>query len=75
MSRLLGFGLRQLFGGARRGQPSVAGLGAALSIIGWLRRRRHGKDLLYVRNLREGETVSIRLVRGRTVVDETEVEG
>ncbi len=72
---MLSFGLRQLFGGARRGQPALAGLGAALSIVGWLRSRKRPDRLIYSRKLKDGESVSIRLLRGETVVDETAVEG
>lgn len=64
MSKLLSFGIRQLFGGARRGQPALAGLGAALAFIGWLRDRNHDNELLYKRRLRPGEEVRIRFLRG-----------
>ncbi len=73
--RLLAFGMRELFGGARRGQSGIAGLGAALTIVSWLRSRRKGKELIYSRTLKDGEAVNIRLVRGGTTVDETEVGG
>ena len=73
---MLVFGLRQLFGGARRGQPGLAGLGAALTAIGWMRsRRRSGKELIYSRTLKPGETIKIRMLRGDGGVEETEVEG
>ena len=64
MNKLVAFGIRQLFGGARRGQAGVAGLGAAVAIIGWLRGRNHSKELLYKRNLNAGEEVRIRFMRG-----------
>lgn len=73
--RLIAFGARELFGGARRGQPGVAGLGAALTIVSWLRSRRRGKELIYSRTLKDGESVNIRLVRGDTTVNETQVRG
>ncbi len=66
MNNLVAFGIRQLFGGARRGQPGIAGLGAALAIIGWLRGRTQPKQLLYRRRLRPGEEVRIRFVRGES---------
>lgn len=76
MNRLVAFGVRRLFAGSRRGQPWVAGLGAALSLIGWLRQRRDADEVLvYRRVLREGETVRVRLRRGESVVDETVVDG
>ncbi len=64
MNKLFAFGIRQLFGGARRGQAGVAGLGAALAIIGWTRGRNHSNELLYKRKLKAGEEVRIRFLRG-----------
>lgn len=64
MNKLVTLGIRQLFGGARRGQAGLAGLGAALAIIGWLRDRDHSNELLYKRKLRAGEEVRIRFLRG-----------
>lgn len=64
MNKLLAYGIRSLFGGARRGQPGMAGLGAALAIIGWLRNRDQGNDLLYKRKLKPGEEVRIRFLKG-----------
>ncbi len=64
MNKLVTFGLRQLFGGARRGQAGIAGLGAALAIIGWLRGRNHDNELLYRRKLKPGEELRIRFLRG-----------
>jgi len=74
MSKWVTFGLRQLFGGARRGQPGVAGLGAAVAIISYLRNRDKPKELLYKRNLKAGEEVRIRFLRGDTG-DEISVSG
>jgi hypothetical protein len=68
VNRLLTNGLRYLFGGARRGQSSLAGLGAAMTIAGWLRRRRGPeRELLWARNLKDGESVTIKMVRGEVV--------
>ncbi|HEX9856146.1 MAG TPA: hypothetical protein VGC47_12605 [Acidimicrobiia bacterium] len=76
MNRYLTFGLRQLFGGARRGQPYVAGLGAAIALVSWLRERSAiDGSPIYRRTLREGEAVTIRLLRGEAIMDETVVEG
>lgn len=76
MSLLTSYGSRQLFSGLRRGNTGAAGVGAALLLVGVLRdRRRPRKRLLYARNLSEGEAVRIRLLRGTSVVDETDVEG
>lgn len=75
MNRLVVFGVRQLFGGARRGQPGIAGVGAALAIVGWLRGRNHNNELLYKRRLRPGEEVRIRFVRGADGADELKVTG
>lgn len=60
---LLRTGARTLAGGARRGNPGLAGLGTALLLVGWLRRRRGPqRRLLYARTLRPGEALRIRLV-------------
>jgi hypothetical protein len=71
VNKLVTFGIRQLFGGARRGQPGIAGLGAALAIIGWLRGRNHGDELLYKRTLKQGEEVRIKFLRGESADDVT----
>jgi hypothetical protein len=58
---LLRTGARALAGGARRGNPGLAGLGTALLIVGWMRRRRRPKrEILYARALRPGEGLRIR---------------
>jgi len=58
---LLRTGARTLAGGARRGNPGLAGLGTALLIYGWMRRRRRPKrEILYARTLRPGEALRIR---------------
>ena len=72
---MLKLGIAQLFGGARRGQPGLAGLGAALSIIGWMRTRRRGKERIYKRTLKPGETIQIRMLRGDGGSEEMEVQG
>lgn len=74
MNRLVTFGIRQLFGGARRGQAGVAGLGAALAIIGWMRGRNHSSELLYKRKLKPGEELRVRFLRGEAG-DEMSVTG
>ena len=74
MNKLVSFGVRQLFGGARRGQAGIAGLGAALAIIGWLRDREEPKQLLYKRKLKPGEEVRIKFIRGEAG-DEISVSG
>jgi hypothetical protein len=61
--RLIHRGARMLAGGARRGNALLSGLGAALLVVGWLRRRgAPGRRLLYARTLRPGEALRIRLV-------------
>jgi hypothetical protein len=70
MSRLLSFGVNQLFGGARRGQPVVAAFGAAVSAIVLLRRWGKREKLIYSHELREGETFRVRMWRGEATVDE-----
>lgn len=71
---LIGTGLRQLAGGLRRGNAALAGLGAALMAVGWLRRTaRPKRELLYARTLKPGETLRIRLVEGDEQ-DDVEIE-
>lgn len=75
MDRLLAFSVRQFFGGARRGQPLVTGLAAAVTLFGLARRFRRGEALLYRRTMREGEAIRLRVLRGGEIVEDTEVEG
>ena len=70
--RFFSFGVRQLFGGARRGQPIITGLGAAISIWGLFRRFRRTDQLVYSRTLQDGETVRITQLRGAATVAEEE---
>ena len=68
-------GLRWLFGGARTGNSFLAGLGAAVSIVGLIRSRRGpAKQLVFAKNLREGEAIKVRFMRGDEEVDSTEIE-
>ncbi|MBP1632461.1 MAG: hypothetical protein H6R33_931 [Actinobacteria bacterium] len=61
---LLRTGFVTLAGGARRGNPGMAGLGAAMLIVGWLRRRRAPRrSLLYARTLRPGESLRVHALR------------
>jgi hypothetical protein len=70
---LVRIGASALAGGARRGNPVLAGLGTALLVAGWLRRHAGPrKRLLYARTLRGGETLRIRLVGSD---EQLEVEG
>lgn len=75
LDRLLGFGVRQLFGGARRGQPALAAFGAALAILSWLRRRSAEDKLLFSDDLKEGESMQITFRRGTDVIDTATIEG
>lgn len=68
-------GLQWLFGGARTGNSFLAGLGAAVSIVGFMRSRRGpAKQLVFAKNLREGEAIKVRFMRGDEEVDSTEIE-
>jgi hypothetical protein len=71
--RFVSFGVSSLFGGARRGQPLVTALGAAISIWGLFKRLSRDDKPVYVRKLKEGETVRIRMFRGEMVAEQ-EVE-
>ena len=75
LDRILRFGVRQLFGGSRRGQPAVAALGAALAILSWLRKRGAEDKLLFSERLEEGESMQIAFRRGSSVVDAATIEG
>lgn len=64
MKSLIAVGLTQLFRGLRRGESFVAGFGAALALIGWLRRGGVERKQVYGRRLRAGQEVTIRVERG-----------
>lgn len=68
-------GLTMLFRGARRGDAPLAALGAAMAILGWFRSTKPTKQRIYARTLRDGEAITIKLLRGDTVVGEQRVEG
>jgi len=56
-------GARALFGGARRGNAPLVGLGAALLAMGWVRRLyRPDRELLYSRTLKKGDALKIRML-------------
>ncbi len=71
-SRFVSFGVRQLFGGARRGQPVLTALGAAISIWGLFRRFSRSEKLVYSRTLHDGETIRISQRRGAAAVADEE---
>ena len=66
------FGIRQLFGGARRGQPVVTALGAAITIWGLFRRFSRNDKPVYKRKLRDGEILRITMVRGKAATESTD---
>lgn len=70
MTSLLLVGVTQLLRGARRGQAWVAAGGAALTLVGLLRKYR-GSDrkLIYARTLKDGQGLTVRLERGMTNSD------
>ena len=56
-------GARTLFGGARKGNTPLVGLGAAMLALGWVRRLyRSDRELIYTRKLRKGDAIRIRLL-------------
>ena len=73
LERFFSFGLRQLFGGARRGQPIVAALGAAISIWGLARKLSRSDKPVYSKELADGETLRIKMRRGDAVVEDFEI--
>lgn len=70
--RFVSFGVKQLFGGARRGQPLLTGLGAAISIWGLFRRFNRSDKPVYTHTLRDGETLRITQLRGAMQVKDEE---
>jgi hypothetical protein len=59
---LIRYGAKTMFGGARRGNAPLAGLGALALGFGWIRRRyRADRELIYSRTLKKGEALQIRL--------------
>ena len=62
--RFVSFGVKQFFGGARRGQPLLTGLGAAISIWGLFRRFNRKDEPVYTHTLADGETLRISQLRG-----------
>jgi hypothetical protein len=75
LDRFIRYGLRQLFGGSRRGQPLVAAFGAALVLLSWLRKRSGRDRLLFSETLEEGETMQLTFRRGPEVIDTAIIEG
>ena len=74
LDRILRLGVKQFFGGTRRGQPLVAALGAAVMILSWLRKRGSEDRLLFGETLEEGETMQITFRRGG-LSDSATIEG
>lgn len=64
LQRFVSFGVKQLFGGARRGQPLVTAIGAAISIWGLFRHFSRDNRMVYSRTLKDGESLRISQVRG-----------
>lgn len=73
VQRLVSLGVKSLFGGARRGQPIVTAVGAAISIWGLFRRSGKSDKLIYRRTLKDGETLRISQLRGAQATVEEEV--
>ncbi len=71
IQRIFDVGVRRLFSGARQGQPLITGLGAALTVLAWLRKRRVDEELLFKRELKAGESLRIAFLRGEVVSDES----
>jgi hypothetical protein len=66
-------GIGLAFRGARRGNPALTGVGAALAAIGLVRRMaRPKRELLWAKTLKPGESYRIRVVGSEQVID---VEG
>jgi hypothetical protein len=74
LEQFFSFGIRQLFGGARRGQPMIAAFGAAITIWGVLRSLDGRDKPVYTRKMRDGEMIQIKMIRGQTSVESAEPE-
>lgn len=61
--RIVAFGVASFFGGARRGQPLLTALGAAISIWGLFKRLDRKDKPIYTRTLKDGEMVRIKSFR------------
>jgi hypothetical protein len=60
---LLRRGLELAFRGARRGNPALTGVGAALAAIGLVRRMaRPKRELLWAKTLKPGDVYRIRVI-------------
>ena len=70
--RFFAFGLRQLFGGARRGQPAITAFGTAITIWGLFRKLGGRNKPIYSRKLRDGETIRINMFRGEVAPERNE---
>jgi hypothetical protein len=56
-------GARILFGGARKGNRPMVGLGGVMLAMGWVRTRyRPNRELLFSRTLRKGDAIRIRML-------------
>ena len=54
----------------------LSALGAVMTVVGWFRSRRGpDRELIYSRTLNDGEAITIKLLRGDTVVAQRDVEG
>ncbi len=56
-------GLTRTFRGLRTGDPQLILLGASLLAVAWLRSRSRGRELLYKRTLKVGESVQVKLAK------------
>ena len=72
LQHFVSFGVRQMFGGARRGQPLIAALGTAISIWALFRRLTRDDRMVYSRILKDGETIRISQFRGAAAITDEE---
>lgn len=49
---------------SRRGHPLIARIGVALAVVSWLRSRSRAEHRLYRRNLRPGEEIRVKFLKG-----------
>lgn len=73
-NRVVWVGLIELFRGARTRRPAGFGAGLALVFFGFLRSRRpEGGELIFTKRVKEGQGLTIRVVRGDDVVGTVDV--
>ena len=76
MTKLFGNAWKWFFKGLRTRSPGLTGIGAALAALAWIRKSSRGREVLWSKTLRPGDTFRVRLLRADDEVEaEVDVEG